>query len=242
MAHPAQLEYVQLLSEHFKPLFQRSRVLEIGSLDISGSVRNLFAECDYVGLDVAVGKGVDVVCEGQKYDAPDASFDVVISCEAMEHNPYWAETFRNMIRLCRPGGLVIMTCATTGRPEHGTARSGPGASPLTVELGWNYYRNLTKRDFERAVAIAASFSLHRFWTNWNHFDLLFLGIRNAEQLTEHTINAWEKVTQATDSWLQTRSSGRVHAYRAFAARTLGDRWFRLMHMTMDTLSWLHKSR
>jgi len=49
----------------------------------------LFSDCDYIGLDVAPGNGVDIVCEGQNYDAPDESFDVVISCEVMEHNPFW---------------------------------------------------------------------------------------------------------------------------------------------------------
>ena len=46
---------------------------------------------------------------------PTASFDVVISCECFEHNPYWRETFLNMTRVLRPGGLFVLTCATTGR-------------------------------------------------------------------------------------------------------------------------------
>src|SRR5690606_19424692 len=106
--------------------FRGTRVLEVGSLDLNGSVRSNFSGCDYLGIDVAAGPGVDLVCQGQDYDAPDGSFDVVTSCEAMEHNPYWRETFANMLRLCRPGGLILMTCATTGRGEHGTTRKHPG--------------------------------------------------------------------------------------------------------------------
>ena len=135
MAHRSQLEFVRLLAANMPEYFRGKRVLEVGSLDINGSIRQFFKDCDYTGLDVAAGPGVDVVCEGQKYDAP--GFDVVISCEAMEHNPYWAETLQNMIRLCKPGGLLVMTCATIGRPEHGTARSEPESSPLTVGLGWS---------------------------------------------------------------------------------------------------------
>lgn len=122
-------------------------MLEIGSLDINGTIRSAFDHCDYTGIDVAAGKGVDVVCEGQSYDAPDGSFDTVISCECLEHNRHWKGTFQNMIRLCKPDGLIVMSCATLGRSEHGTARSDPDASPLTVDKGWNYYRNLTPRDF-----------------------------------------------------------------------------------------------
>jgi SAM-dependent methyltransferase len=241
MAHAAQIDYVRLVSEHLNQFFRHSKVLEIGSLDIEGSVRGLFEECDYVGIDVGAGKGVDVVCEGQKYDAPDGSFDVVICCEAMEHNPYWAETFRNMIRLCRPGGLVVMTCATIGRPEHGTSSNGPDASPLTVALGWNHYKNLTAEDFRGAADLQSLYSTYRFWTNWNHFDLLFLGIKRGKS-SEEVSEAWRKATHEIDRWVKGVSGARVHAYRAFVARTLGDHWFRLMHKTIDTLSWLHKSR
>jgi SAM-dependent methyltransferase len=176
MAHPEQLEFIQLVKNQFPERFVRNRVLEIGSLDINGTIRSFFTECDYIGLDIAEGKGVDVVCEGQKYDAPDASFDVVISCEVMEHNPYWKETMDNMIRLTRPGGLVIMSCATLGRREHGTARSKPGSSPLTVKDGWNYYRNLISRDFKRAINLKALAS-HKFASNWDTFDLYFVGIK-----------------------------------------------------------------
>jgi SAM-dependent methyltransferase len=242
MAHPAQLEFVGLLSEALKPYFRRSRVLEVGSLDVNGSIRGLFTDCDYSGLDVAPGKGVDVVCEGHKYDAADGSFDTVISCEAMEHNPYWEGTFRNMVRLCRPGGVVIMTCATIGRPEHGTARGDADSSPLTVGLGWNYYRNLTPKYFERTIDLNSAFSFHRFWINWSHFDLLFLGFRSGTGLKSEVSDMWRAAERKIDDWLTTHSGARVHLYRAFAAKTLGDSWFRVMHSTMSALSWLHKPR
>lgn len=176
MAHMEQLEFIQMTKDQFPDWFTRKRVLEIGSLDINGTIRNFFTECDYTGLDIAEGKGVDVVCEGQRFNAPDALFDVVISCEVMEHNPYWKETMNNMIRLTRPSGLVIMSCATLGRREHGTARSKPGSSPLTVKDGWNYYRNLTSRDFKRAINLEA-LAAHKFASNWDSNDLYFVGIK-----------------------------------------------------------------
>ena len=149
MAHKGQQNFIQLVQASVSRFLFNKRVLEIGSLDINGSVRSHFRECSYTGIDVAAGPGVDMVCQGQDYGGPEDSFDVVISCEVMEHNPHWAETMKNMIRVCKPGGLVLMTCATLGRGEHGTARTSPNSSPLTVELGWNYYRNLTARDFKK---------------------------------------------------------------------------------------------
>ena len=140
MAHPEQFEFVVLVRTLFPAFFTGKKVLEIGSLDINGSIRDFFSGCDYTGLDIAPGKGVDVVCEGQLFDAPEASFDVVISCEAMEHNPFWVETVSNIFRLAKPGGLVIVSCATVGRAEHGTTRTSGSDSPLSIGIGWGRVR------------------------------------------------------------------------------------------------------
>jgi SAM-dependent methyltransferase len=175
MSHPAQNEYIRYVKSKFPDYFHKKQVLEVGSLNINGTVRDFFDNCDYVGLDVAEGKGVDVVCEGQKFDAPNESFDVSISCECFEHNPEWVATFRNMYRIVRTGGLVIMTCATTGRAEHGTTRTTPQDSPLTVGLGWDYYQNLTEEDFRKHFDIDSMFKEFEFLSQ--NTDLYFYGVK-----------------------------------------------------------------
>jgi SAM-dependent methyltransferase len=185
MAHYTQQQFVRWVKASFPNCFIGQRVLEVGSLDINGSVRCFFERCDYIGLDVGAGPGVDVVCGGQDFRAPDASFDVVCSFEAMEHNPYWRETFANMLRLTRPGGLVVMTCATFGRPEHGTARSNPEDSPLTGDIGWDYYRNLCRRDFEQAFDLQASFESLFFAHYYHGPDLFFFGFRRGAPAPAH---------------------------------------------------------
>jgi len=189
MAHAAQLEFVSRLKATFPDFFSNASVLDIGSLDINGSVRQFFQGGVYTGIDVAAGPGVDLVCQGQDFDAPDGSFDTVISCEAMEHNPFWKETFANMIRLCRPGGLVIATCATTGRMEHGTTRTTADASPLSVGIGWEYYRNLTASDFTRVLDLGASLEPFAFFSNWVARDLYFVGIRRSDRAPPHAASA-----------------------------------------------------
>lgn len=240
MAHYSELHFVDLLARHFPRHFRGARVLEVGSLDINGSIRKFFVDCDYVGLDVAPGKGVDVVCEGQKYDAPDDSYDVVISCEAMEHNPHWIATFQNMIRLCRPSGLVVMTCATVGRPEHGTTRTEPESSPLTVGLGWDYYKNLREKDFRSRVDLSA-LTLNRFWVRWHHFDLLFMGIKGRDDTPSPLASAWTAAVDAIDRWIGEDSAVRALRYRARFASCFGDAWFNVMRrLTLRThsLVWL----
>ena len=177
MAHLEQFQFIATLKAAFPGFFSAARTLEIGSLDINGSVRRLFDGGTYIGLDVAPGRGVDIACAGQDFNAPDNSFDTVISCEAMEHNPAWQPTMVNMMRLCRPGGLVVMTCATTGRKEHGTRRTSPADSPLTIGLGWEYYRNLTEHDFRTALALEQHLEPVAFFANWTSRDIYMVGFK-----------------------------------------------------------------
>jgi SAM-dependent methyltransferase len=175
MAHAQQQAFVSVIKAAFPGFFHGGRVLEIGSLDINGSVRKHFADCDYIGLDVGPGPGVDVVCQGQDYAAPAGSFDVVISCETMEHNPFWHETFCNMLRLCRPGGLVLMTCASPGRAEHGTRRTTPEDAPL---VDWDYYSNRKAADFTGSIDLRTQLAVWMFCTDISFCDLFFAGFRS----------------------------------------------------------------
>ena len=174
MAHPQQQKFVGTIKAAFPGFFAGTRVLEIGSLDINGSVRTHFSAAAYIGLDVGAGPGVDLVCQSQDYDAPDNAFDVVLSCETMEHNPYWRETFANMLRLCRPGGLVLMTCATTGRAEHGTRRTTPQDAPL---IEWDYYGNRSTADFRRSIDLRQHLSAWMFCSDVSFNDLYFTGFK-----------------------------------------------------------------
>lgn len=175
MSHPQQQEFISHIRKLFPQFFSNKRVLEIGSLDINGAVRGNFTECDYAGMDLGPGPGVDIVCQAQNYDGPSESFDVVICCEVMEHNPYWKETFAQMIRVCRPGGLIVMTCASLGRPEHGTTRTNKAAAPL---VPWEYYKNLKVGDFRPEFEFQKHFSCYMFIYNFDFCDLYFVGFKS----------------------------------------------------------------
>ena len=177
MAHPQQAEFFVSVREHYPAQFTATRVLEVGSLDINGSVRELFSACDYTGVDLQLGPGVDLACPGQLLALPSGHFDTVISAECFEHNPFWRETLANMLRMTRPGGLVVISCATTGRKEHGTTRTNPDASPFTVQARWDYYRNLVASDLAQAAHLPGWLSQWRCWTNYISRDLYFVGLR-----------------------------------------------------------------
>lgn len=177
MSHPQQMNFVSKIKTFFPEKFSNTKVLEVGSLYINGTVRDFFTNCNYIGIDIGPGLGVDLIVSGHEYAGADNSFDTVISCECFEHNPYWIETFTNMIRVCKSGGLIVITCATTGRHEHGTERTSPKDSPLTVAKGWNYYKNLTQADFTNNFNIPTLFQKYDFSVDYTSYDLYFWGIK-----------------------------------------------------------------
>lgn len=192
MSHQEQKDFVQKLKNNHPNFFKGKKVLEIGSLNINGSIREFFTNSNYTGIDVAFGDGVDIVCEGQDYNASDETYDVVLSAECFEHNPYWLETFKNMIRLCKNDGLVFFTCATDGRAEHGTSSTTPQDSPLTVALGWDYYRNLNEKDFTKEINFDEFFSEYHFEVNEEHKDLYFWGIVDKEKNKHQHVHIKDK--------------------------------------------------
>jgi len=171
MAHEDQMNFVRGVKRGFPEFFKNRSVLEIGSLDINGSVRQFFEDCEYIGCDLGEGKGVDVIAYGHELDYPDKHFDVSISCECFEHDKHWEKTFKNMTRMT--SGLVIFTCATEGRPEHGTSSRNPSDAPFTND----YYRNLTDKDFKNMMDFEYYFRIWNFHTNHNSHDLYFWGLR-----------------------------------------------------------------
>lgn len=181
MAHIQQLKFISLVKEFFvQDNSHDLRILEIGSYDVNGSIRQFFPNSSYVGVDLCEGPGVDLVSYGHKVDLPDASFDLAISCECFEHDPNWVETINNMYRMTKAGGMVVVTCATIGRLEHGTRRTASEFSPGTQFVGLDYYKNLGRTDFEAALNLQKMFSEYLFFTMPASFDLYFVGWKNGE--------------------------------------------------------------
>lgn len=125
----------------------RGDTLDVGSLDINGNNRYLF-DGTYTGLDIGQGANVDIVMPVHEYQAiTDRQYDCVISTEMLEHDRHWYESIRAMYHLVKPGGLLLITCATTGRPEHGTKATSEADSPFTTD----YYRNIDWEDLRKAI-------------------------------------------------------------------------------------------
>lgn len=179
MAHPEQEEFCRSVKKRFPSFFAEKFVLDVGSLDINGNNQYLFDDCLYLGIDLAAGRNVDIVSKGHELTLPDNTFDLVVSTECFEHDQYYDKTLKNILRLLKPGGLFLFTCATKGRAEHGTLRTSAVDAPFLADYGdWgNYYKNLEESDIRAVLEVDRAFSSHQFRTNDASHDLYFWGIK-----------------------------------------------------------------
>lgn len=172
--HKEIMKFVAGVKNKTPEFFTGKRVLEVGSLIINGTIRGYFKDCDYHGIDLSEGYGVDEVCPATELLTRETpKYDVVISTESLEHDAAWKDSLHSMYELLKPNGLLIVTCAAPNRPEHGTDRVGsPEASPFTP----NHYRNISVEDFA-SVLPANLFSKSYLGYRGNMDDLYFAGIK-----------------------------------------------------------------
>lgn len=99
------------------------RILEVGSLDVNGSVRPYVTSlrpAEYVGVDRRRGRRVDVVARAEQLPGMygKESFDVVICTETLEHMSDWRVSLWGMAAVLRIGGLLVLTTRSPGFPRH----------------------------------------------------------------------------------------------------------------------------
>lgn len=136
-----------------------SRLLDAGAGELKN--RQHCTHLEYVsqdfgqytgGKDAAVTQGlhgiqwdtsrIDLVCDITAIPAPDASFDVILCSEVLEHVPEPTHVLDEFARLLKPGGVVILT-APFGSNVH--------MAPYHFCSGFSRYwyeHHLTLRGFE----------------------------------------------------------------------------------------------
>jgi SAM-dependent methyltransferase len=95
------------------------RVLEIGSRNVNGSVREYFGDADYLGIDRRQGAGVDLVLDAVNWQT-DLRFDAIVCCEVFEHEPRWPLLMGKISVWLEPKGVALLTmagsCLRAGEP------------------------------------------------------------------------------------------------------------------------------
>ncbi len=122
-------------------------VLEVGSRDVNGAIRDLFDTGVYVGCDIAPGPGVDVVLNAELPDTLGRQFEVVVCCEVFEHTAGWPLIVENIAGWLQPGGLALLTMAAPGRLPHSAI---DGEHLRAGEYYSNIDRDVLRRELDRA--------------------------------------------------------------------------------------------
>ena len=94
------------------------KILDIGSYDVNGTMKPIFDEGNYIGLDMEKGPNVDVVSDAHNIPFQNEYFDVVLSSSCFEHDDMFWETFLEMCRVVNHGGYLYIQAPSNG-PYHG---------------------------------------------------------------------------------------------------------------------------
>jgi SAM-dependent methyltransferase len=183
------LKYVASVS---KPHFTRGKVaLDVGSYDYNGSNRPLFdSSCIVHGNDVFPGHNVDLVYKTADLPFFEPTFDTIVSSNCFQHDLEYKESLRKLLQILRPGGILAFTCATAGKPEHGTRRHKPEMS-LAARVGlskWKeYYRPLTLDDILSSLNLA-EFQTYAVFENASSKDIFFVGLKKDPKRPTFTLD------------------------------------------------------
>lgn len=96
------------------------KILEVGSYNVNGSVRELFDQTNYTGIDIVRGPGVDEVRSSHALSPRwlSSTFDLVVSTEMLEHDRKPWESLAQMYTVLEAGGLLLVTARGNGFGEH----------------------------------------------------------------------------------------------------------------------------
>lgn len=89
-------------------------IVEVGSFQVTGQeqvsdLRGLFPHRRYVGLDMRLGPGVDVVGNVEALPWPDRSIGSIIALSVFEHVERFWKGFAEVQRVLRPDGIVLVS-------------------------------------------------------------------------------------------------------------------------------------
>ena len=138
-----------------------SKVLEVGSYNVNGSVRDLFPDSDYIGIDIRSGSGVDLVLDVTEapYKFGAQAFDLVLCVETLEHVRQPFHALLAIWDMLRPDGVLLLTMASfdfTGAcPYHAEPqdfwRFSADAGPVLMER-FDLLNQTTLPDYGLALA------------------------------------------------------------------------------------------
>jgi len=114
--HDTALEFARLFFETYIVRPGKMRIVEIGSRDVNGSIRQFAApQHDYIGVDFDPGRGVDIVIEDPYvFPLETGSADFVLTSSCFEHSEFFWLTFLECQRILKPEGVLYLNVPSNG--------------------------------------------------------------------------------------------------------------------------------
>ncbi len=194
--HPSALLHGSLFFETYVAKCSSALVVDLGAQDVNGSLREVCPPvCQYLGVDVVEGKGVDIVLQ-DPYKLPfeDSTVDFVVSSSCFEHSEMFWVLFLEILRILKPSGICYLNV-----PSNGSFHRYP------VDC-WRFYP-----DSGNALVT---------WAKFNHYPSVLLEAFTGRQIRtgNSLINEWNDYVAIflKDEALITHFSERIlHQYRDF---------------------------
>jgi len=114
--HQTAMANAALFFQTYVPQGEGKVVVEIGSQDVNGSIRQVAPSgVKYIGVDFVQGNGVDVILD-DPYSLPfeDESVDVCACSSVFEHSEMFWMLFLEILRILKPNGLFYLNVPSNG--------------------------------------------------------------------------------------------------------------------------------
>jgi SAM-dependent methyltransferase len=114
--HQSAMANAALFFQTYLPKGEGKVVVEIGSQDVNGSIRQAAPQdVKYIGLDFVEGNGVDVILD-DPYKLPfeDGTVDVCVSSSVFEHSEMFWLLYLEILRILKPTGLFYLNVPSNG--------------------------------------------------------------------------------------------------------------------------------
>lgn len=111
--------WLEGIKQAYPQYFHDVKVLELGALDVNGSMWELFENCEMTGVDWIKGTHVTHVMKCSETDFAPGTFDVLMSFNHLEHDPFWRESIAHNLPALKDNAFIILRWATNGSSQHG---------------------------------------------------------------------------------------------------------------------------
>lgn len=171
-------DFTELIS---KQIEIKEPIYEFGAFQVSGQegfadLRSYFPNKKYVGADMRMGTGVDVILDLHNIELQDESVGTVLCFDTLEHVEYPSKALDEIYRILKPGGVLaissVMYCPIHDYPSDYWRFTPEAFKSIMKPFKTTFVGTLGKKEFPHVV--------------------VGVGIKGDWTITESFINAYKE--------------------------------------------------